>query len=406
MSTKLTIKLRTQLSIMLHKIGPLVDKYAEILRIFGTSEAKLVGGCVRDYLKYGKFVEDVDISTILAPKEVIAKLLEYKQATKKYITILDRDAKYGTVVAIIEGQRYEITTTRADINCHGRQAEVAFCRDFEADSGRRDFTINALYVGLDGQISDFHGGLRDLENNKITFIGDADKRVKEDFLRIVRYFRFATKFGLFTVDDGIISIFKSNAEGLKNISRERFRSEIWKLLSYEKWQNGLEIIQKSGLLCPIFGLKTDPKTRNDVINIHDKNFEQIVKLFYFFDGDKTVMSQLTESFKLTKKEQNFLTFLQNFHTLCNCQKLSLDAKIFIFNAEKTDLKTAMQICDEDIKKEINDFLRKLKPLPITPTDILNTGIKGKEIGDAIKKLTEIWIKDEFGNTKEELMEFL
>ena len=389
---------------MLFNIAPLVEKYAEILQIFGkNSEAKLVGGCVRDYLKYGKFVEDVDISTILAPKEVIAKLLEYKQATKKSVTILDRDAKYGTVVAIIDGQRYEITTTRADINCHGRQAEVAFCRDFETDSCRRDFTINALYAGLDGQISDFHGGLSDLENNKITFIGDADKRVKEDFLRIVRYFRFATKFSSFAVDDGIISIFKNNADGLKNISRERFRSEIWKLLSYEKWQNGLKIIQKSGLLCPIFGLQTEPKTCNDAIKIYDKNFEQIVKLFYFFCGNEAVMNQLTESFKLTKKEQNFLTFLQNFSTFCNGQNLSLDAKIFIFNAEKTDLKTAMQICNEDIKKEINDFLNASKPLPITPTDLLNTGMKGKEIGDVIKKITEVWIKNEFKNTKEELL---
>ncbi len=391
---------------MLHKIGPLMNKYAEILQIFGTNEAKLVGGCVRDYLKYGKFVEDVDISTILAPKEVIAKLLEYKKNTKKRITILDRDTKYGTVVAIIDGQRYEITTTRADINCHGRQAEVAFCRDFETDSCRRDFTINALYAGLDGQISDFHGGLRDLENNRIAFIGDADRRVKEDFLRIVRYFRFATKFCSFEIDDDIISIFKSNADGLKNISRERFRSEIWKLLSYEKWQNGVEIIQKSGLLCPIFGLKTEPKTCNNIIKICDKNFEQIVKLFYFFCGNEAVMNQLTKSLKLTKREQNFLIFLNNFNKKCNSEILSLDAKFFIFNAKKTDLTIAMQICSENIKKEINDFLNASKPLPITPTDLLNSGMKGKEIGDAIKKITEIWVKNEFGNTREELLELI
>ena len=391
---------------MLHKIGLLVDKYTEILQIFGINEARLVGGCVRDYLKYGKFVEDVDISTILAPKEIVAKLLEYKQATKKHITILDRDVKYGTVVAIIDAQRYEITTTRADINCHGRQAEVAFCRDFEADSGRRDFTINALYVDLDGKIDDFHGGLLDLENNKIAFIGDADKRVKEDFLRIVRYFRFSTKFCNFDIDDDITSIFKNNAEGLKNISRERFRSEIWKLLSYEKWQNGLENIKKSGLLCSIFGIKTEPKTCNNIINIHDKNFEQIVKLFHFFGGKKTVMNQLIESFKLTKKEQNFLIFLQNFFTLCNNKNLSLDAKIFIFNANKTDLQTAMQICSDYVKKEINGFLVRLKPLPINPTDLLNSGLKGREIGNTMKKLTEIWIKNEFKNTKEELFEII
>lgn len=392
---------------MLHKIRPLVEKYEDILRAFGANgEAKLVGGCVRDYLKYGKFVEDVDISTILAPKEVITKLLEYKRATNKHITILDRDTKYGTVVTIIDGQRYEITTTRADINCHGRQAEVVFCRDFEADSERRDFTINALYVGLDGQINDFHGGLRDLENNKITFIGGADKRVKEDFLRIVRYFRFATKFCNFDIDNDIILIFKNNADGLKDISRERFRSEIWKLLNDEKWQNGLEIIQKSGLLCPIFCLKTEPKTCNNAIKIYDKNFEQIVKLFHFFCGDKTVMNQLIESFKLTRKEQNFLIFLQNFYTICNKTNLSLDAKIFIFKADKTNLKTAMQICNDGIKKEINDFLDRLRPLPITTTDLLNTGMKGKEIGDAIKKITEIWIKNEFKSTKEELWKFI
>ena len=118
------------------------------------------------------------------------------------------------------------------------------------------------------------------------------------------------------------------------------------------------------------------------------------------------MNQLIEGFKLTKKEQNFLTFLQNFNILCNGQNLSLDCKIFIFKAEKTDLKTAMQICNDSIKKEINDFLDKLKPLPITPTDLLNSGLEGKKIGDVIKKITEIWIKNEFKNTKEELMGFV
>ena len=243
---------------MKNKVSVLIEKHKDILQLLNSQKsqlAMLVGGCVRDFLMYGKIPEDTDISTTLIPDEVKNKMDD--------VVILDRDKQYGTIVVLFNGVRYEITTTRTDIACFGRQAKVEFCKDFQADSMRRDFTINALYLSIDGEIFDYHGGLQDLKQNKVVFIGDADKRIKEDYLRILRFFRFSTKFDNFDFDGNILSVLKENIGGLANVSRERVKNEMWKMLSYSKWFEGLLALKNTGFIKDVFLLPNGAEMQND-----------------------------------------------------------------------------------------------------------------------------------------------
>ena len=382
----------------------LLDKYKDILLLLnGLNEkerAKLVGGCVRDFLLTKKISNDVDISTILQPKEVVEILDKYRlNADKKYI-ILDKDISYGTIVVIIDDVRYEITTTRSDIACFGREAKVEFCQDFQNDSNRRDFTINALYLGLDGKILDFHDGLNDLKNGVIRFIGNPKQRIEEDFLRIIRFFRFATKFNFFAFDSDIIETIKLTKYGLKHISRERIRSEIFKLLEYDNWFLGLKKIVENGLSEEIFCQK-DVKINNESANfVCDK----IVELFYFFNFDVAILNSFKQSFKFTKDEMKFTDFLTSFWELSNGGKdFNIDAKMLIFHAKNEFIKDIFHILDKKIANQLEIFLSKQKLLKITANELMKLGYSGKDLGDKISKLEKKWVRSDFQLSNEELL---
>ena len=293
------------------EVNVLIEKHKEILQPLNSKKsqsAMLVGGCVRDFLMYGKISEDTDISTTLTPDEV--KDVLHKWKTGNYvdnIVILDRDERYGTIVVLFNGARYEITTTRADIACFGRQANVKFCKDFRTDSMRRDFTMNALYLSIDGEIFDYHGGLQDLQQSKVVFIGDADKRIKEDYLRILRFFRFSTKFDNFDFDGNILSVLKENISGLANVSRERVKNEIWKMLSYSQWFAGLQAIKNSGFIKDVFLLPNEVQMQNNGNMFYNsqqqaecKEYQyEVAKLLYFFKYNEIVVRHLFETLKFT-----------------------------------------------------------------------------------------------------------
>jgi len=386
----------------------LLNKHKEILTIINKNsidKAKLVGGCVRDFLHNHTISEDVDISTIFTPDEIISIFKEYKTKNpNKNLTILDKDKKYGTIIVLLNNNRYEITTTREDINCFGRQANVKFCKDFKEDSKRRDFTINALYLGVDGEILDFHEGLQDLKNNIIRFIGDPEQRIKEDFLRIIRYFRFATKFNFFNFDKNVLYKIQNLKNGLKHISRERIRSEIYKILEYDNWLSGLCVIHQNNLIKEIFDLE------NYKINCKNINFKtcttkyttigNIVKLFYFFNCNTQTITLLINSLRFTREEKKFCDFLANLWQKTNNGKmLSLDAKFLIFNLKKDIRKiylfSIIDLFPTDIRDEIINFDKNIKPLPINTNELLKKGYNGQKLGEKIKELKIEFIKNNF-----------
>lgn len=195
-----------------------------LIDALSANNARYVGGAVRDTL-LGQAVKDIDIATPLEPGEVMRRL-----ATQG-ITVVPTGLAHGTVTAVLPGGAAEITTLRHDVTTDGRRATVAFAQDWQADAARRDFTINALYADpLTGELFDWFGGLEDLATRNVRFIGDARQRIREDHLRILRYFRFQARFGSAPADAEAEQACAALAATLKGLSRERVGMEIMTLL--------------------------------------------------------------------------------------------------------------------------------------------------------------------------------
>lgn len=389
----------------MNKIYSLIEKHNEILQLLNSEKSRstmLVGGCVRDFLMYGKISNDTDISTILTPDKVKELLQKWKtNNTTGKIVILDRDMQYGTIVVLLNDVRYEITTTRADIVCFGRKAKVEFCQDFKEDSKRRDFTINALYASIDGEIFDFHNGLHDLNRRSIVFIGDADKRIKEDYLRILRFFRFSTKFNNFNFSDNVLSVLKNNIAGLINVSRERIKSELWKMLSYEKWFDGMMVLKKNGFIADVFLLPENVPIQNDCDYFwynrnnkenNDENQYEVAKLLYFFKYDKKLINHFFDTLKFTNYEKKIAELAFDLLSKTNQGVFfSTNAKLKLFHTDKELVKRILPIFSHDMQLKIHNFYKNIQPLPTTSQELMQQGFQGKQLGEKIKQLELEWV---------------
>lgn len=207
-------------------------------------QARVAGGAVRNAL-LGEAVADVDIATTTLPDETI------RRAEKAGFKAIPTGIEHGTVTVIAEGTGYEVTTLRADVETDGRRAKVAFGRDWKADAGRRDFTINALYAEADGTIVDFVGGLADLESRTLRFIGDAEARIREDYLRILRFFRFFAWYGRGAPDAAGLAACAALKDGMDRLSAERVSKELLKLLAAPDPVATLAAMAQAGVLAVI-----------------------------------------------------------------------------------------------------------------------------------------------------------
>lgn len=184
---------------------------------------RLVGGCVRDFLS-DKRPHDWDIATPIEPNEVSVLL------KKEGIRVIPTSLKHGVLTAFIGSQSYEIATLREDVMTDGSQATIRYTDSYETDARRRDFTINALSMDLDGNVYDYFGGIADLKNKIVRFIGDPANRIPEDFIRIYRYFRFWSVFGGPEPDPKIVDLCQKHRQGLSCVSKERRKKEFLKIL--------------------------------------------------------------------------------------------------------------------------------------------------------------------------------
>ena len=209
-------------------------------------EARIVGGAVRNAL-LGLPVAEIDVATTALPAEVM------RRVTAAGCKAVPTGIEHGTVTVIIEHQPVEVTTLRQDVETFGRKARVAFGRDWRADAERRDFTINALSASADGMVYDYVGGLADIAVRRVRFIGDAQKRIEEDYLRILRFFRFHAYFGEGAPDAaGLLACIRARA-GLERLSRERVRMEVLKLLLAPHAAPTLAVMTEAGLLGGVLG---------------------------------------------------------------------------------------------------------------------------------------------------------
>jgi poly(A) polymerase len=203
--------------------------------------ARFVGGAVRNAL-IGEPVTDVDIATPLLPEEVTRRL---KAAG---LGAVPTGIAHGTVTAVADGKPFEVTTLRRDVATDGRRATVAFSADWQEDAARRDFTMNALYASEDGEVFDYFGGVEDLRAGRVRFVGDPKTRIREDYLRILRLFRFHAWYGKGEIDKAALDAAVAEKSGLKTLSGERVQKELLRLLEAKAPGLVLEAMERTGLL--------------------------------------------------------------------------------------------------------------------------------------------------------------
>src|ERR1700722_18860956 len=203
--------------------------------------ARFVGGAVRNALLRLE-VDDIDIATPLVPDEVIRRL--QSSGIKAVPTGID----HGTITAIVGSKFFEVTTLRRDVETDGRHAIVSFSDNWEEDASRRDFTVNAMYASPDGEVFDYFGGLADLAARRIRFIGDPVARIREDYLRILRLFRFHAWYGQGAMDEQGLGAATAERSGLRRLSGERIQKELLRLLAAKNPGPALQAMEKRGIL--------------------------------------------------------------------------------------------------------------------------------------------------------------
>ncbi len=225
-------------------------------------ESRVVGGALRNALM-GLPPGDLDIATTAMPDDVV------RRAAQAGIKCVPTGIEHGTVTLIVQGHPFEVTTLREDVETFGRKAKVAFGHDWRKDAERRDFTINALSVTHDGIIHDYVGGFDDIAAARVRFIGSAGQRIAEDYLRILRFFRFHAAYGSGAFDATGLAACIAGRGGLSQLSGERIRAEMFKLLATKGAAHAVEVMADSGLLLILLGGVTLPQALHGMIKAED-----------------------------------------------------------------------------------------------------------------------------------------
>ncbi len=228
-------------------------------------EARMAGGCVRDRL-LGIHPKDYDVATTALPDQICTV---FKQ---KNIKVVPTGIDHGTITVVIAGQGIEVTSLRRDVSTDGRRATVAFGSSFEEDAERRDFTFNAMFEDAQGLVYDFFGGKEDLKSGRLRFVGVPQARIREDYLRILRMFRFWSRFG-FKPDADTLEACRQEGQGLGIVSQERITHELMETLQGDHIMAPLDAMAGTGILDLVLGIKSIPKdllARLDALKISRK----------------------------------------------------------------------------------------------------------------------------------------
>ncbi|MFV0431845.1 MAG: CCA tRNA nucleotidyltransferase [Alphaproteobacteria bacterium] len=377
------------------KVEPLI-KLFEIYQKAGF-ELRLVGGCVRDSLLNNK-IHDWDLATNALPEESL------NICKKAHMHTIPTGLKHGTITVVFEHIHFEITTLRIDEQTDGRHAHVVWTTDWQADAQRRDFTINSLYGDKHGDIYDYTDGLSDLKQHLIRFVGEPSQRVEEDYLRILRYFRFMARFGDFDkIHKPSLNACKQHKDGLRQVSAERIRDELFKIFTAPKRNQAIVMMQEYEIFATInLPLSNNKLTWLDNIE-KQLNFppNPLRCLAYLFPKEcdcRIIANQL----KLSNKEKYHLVHLHQY----------------LYDGKDASLPYLRRICYDtniDICKDIyilkfnGDIISDwdiITPavFPVTGKDLLALGIKAdKQMGIILKKLEELYIASDFSLSKTQLL---
>jgi len=376
-------------------------------------EARIVGGAVRNAL-IGAEVKDVDIATPLTPDEVTQRL------TAAGIKPVPTGIEHGTITAVADGKPYEVTTLRRDVETDGRRAVVAFTTDWREDAARRDFTMNALYAAADGEIFDYHNGIADLTAGRVRFIGDATARIREDYLRILRLFRFHAWYGKGEIDPTALKAAASEKAGIAKLSGERIQQEILRLLEAENPAPMLRVMAASGILSEIFPGKVDVTRMERIAAIDAANFftpDPVLRLAALLGNDEKTVVAVAERFKLSNKDRARLEDLAggqekivSYLSIREVRKLlyRLDSGRFrdrAFLRWADDPKTSNAIQWRALLELANTWQRPV--FPLTGRDVMQAGVpEGPLVGQILSEVEDWWIDADFTDDEFSLAERL
>lgn len=355
-------------------------------------EIRFIGGCVRDCF-LGRELKDVDMATTALPKETIALL------QKNTIQTIPTGIEHGTITAILNNNPIEITTLRADVVTDGRHAQVSFTKDWKTDAERRDFTINALSLDSEGELHDYFNGVNDLENKRLRFIGDAAKRIQEDYLRILRYFRFASQLNWVLADEEELQICRQFADKLKNLSRERIQAELFKLILGDACIPTAEQMEKYGIWQALLDTPVNMSALKNIVDLENKHVEPdaLRRLIAFIGIDNSEAFEKIAA--LSNKEKKRIEIIRK---LPADQNGSLTKMLYEFGAERVLDYYYLQNNDS-----LFDTIKTwAKPVfPVKGSDIMAlTKTEGPFVGVILKQIEDYWIAQNFKPSKEELMQ--
>ena len=386
----------------------------------GGEEARVAGGAVRNAL-LGQPVADIDIAATTLPEETI------RRAEAAGFKTAPTGIEHGTITVIAGGKPYEVTTLRADVETDGRRAKVTFGRDWKLDAERRDFTMNALYAEADGTVVDLVGGIADIEARRLRFIGDAEARIREDYLRILRFFRFFAWYGDGRPDAEGLKACARLKEGLAQLSAERVWSELKKLLSAPDPSRALLWMRQAGVLTAV--LPESEKWGIDAIHGLARTGKDLgwaadpmLRLEAIVPPDAARMKTLGERLRLSNDEASRLRhWALTIAPDAKMTETELAKKLYYGDRDgyldriRLALAAARTRAVEDnqammeaggLSRLLNFTLKWAKPVfPIKGADLTGLGASpGPKLGATLKNLEREWVGSGFMLERDALME--
>lgn len=388
------------------------DEVATLFDALPQGSLRFVGGCVRNSL-WGEPVGDVDLACQLDPEAVIAALKKAK------IRFVPTGIDHGTVTAVIEGQPYEITSLRRDVATDGRRATVAHTTDWTEDAQRRDLTINALYADLDGRVYDpTRQGLEDIKSRKFRFVGDAAMRVQEDYLRILRFFRFLAHYGRQEkVDAESLRACREHRRGLKQLSAERVWSETKKLLSARNPVRATRIMLTNEILEVLLPEASNVDGLDAVVRLEAREGikpDPLLRLMAMSAREPLQMALLTKRLKMSKAETTRLRNWADDGAQLSTDMPERDRLAAIYRSGKQTIldRARLRAAGESDPIQssrwmaLADLAMGWQPpeFPVSGKDLAAAGVpKGPGMGKALKALEALWIRSGFSTEKPQLL---
>ena len=377
----------------------------------GGEDARVAGGSVRDALLQ-RPIGDLDVATTTVPDETV------RRAEAAGFRTIPTGIDHGTVTVMVDGQPVEVTTLRADVDTDGRHATVAFGRDWATDAGRRDFTINGLYATAKGDVIDLVGGLADIDKRNLRFIGDPEKRIREDFLRILRFFRFFAWYGAGRPDAEGLKACARLKDGLSRLSAERVWSELRKLLSAPDPSRALLWMRQASVLTTI--LPESEKWGIDAIHglvaaeqARGWTPDPLLRLAAIVPRDPPRIKAMAERLRMSNAEgERLVAFAAAPDMSSKVRAADLPALLYRGDRQAVIDRLRLAIAGSPVADEAAMMAGLLetaqnweKPVfPIRGDDLKTAGIApGPAMGEMLRRLEDLWVESGFALDRDQLL---